>query len=70
MLWDQKLILKGDESEKGSVALDNVSPSDTKEAVMFFFSCGSIVVDSETWVNFFELTSHVLDLNYMLTLSV
>ncbi|KAK4588597.1 hypothetical protein RGQ29_019562 [Quercus rubra] len=33
MLRDRKLILKGDESEKGSVALDNISSSDTKEAV-------------------------------------
>ncbi|KAF3951245.1 hypothetical protein CMV_023080, partial [Castanea mollissima] len=32
MLRDRKLILKGDESEKGSVALDNVSPGDTREA--------------------------------------
>ncbi|KAL0012134.1 hypothetical protein SO802_007242 [Lithocarpus litseifolius] len=32
MLLDRKLILKGDESEEGSVALDNVSPSDTREA--------------------------------------
>ena len=31
---------KGDESEKGSVAVDNVSPSDTREAVSFFFTCG------------------------------
>ena len=37
MLRDRKLILKGDESEKGSVALDNVSPSDTREAVSLFF---------------------------------
>ena len=36
MLRDRKLILKGDESEKGSVALDNISSSDTKEAVNFF----------------------------------
>ena len=28
---------KGDESEKGSVALDNVSPIDTGEAVSVFF---------------------------------
>ncbi|KAK7844503.1 hypothetical protein CFP56_010797 [Quercus suber] len=34
MLRDGKLILEGDESEKGSVALDNVSPSDTREAVI------------------------------------
>ena len=63
MLRDQK----GDESEKGSVALDNVSPSDTREAVsyllIYFFSCGSMVVDSETLVNLFELISHILDLN-------
>uniref|UniRef100_A0A7N2LT60 Cation-transporting P-type ATPase C-terminal domain-containing protein n=1 Tax=Quercus lobata TaxID=97700 RepID=A0A7N2LT60_QUELO len=32
MLRDRKLILKGDESEKGSVALDNVRTSDTREA--------------------------------------
>ena len=37
MLRDRKLILKGDESEKGSVALDNVRTSDTREAVSFFF---------------------------------
>ena len=37
MLRDRKLILKGDESEKGSVALDNVSSSDTREAVSFFY---------------------------------
>ncbi|KAF3946516.1 hypothetical protein CMV_027226, partial [Castanea mollissima] len=34
MLRDRKLILKGDESEKGSVALDNVSPGDTREAAV------------------------------------
>ena len=33
MLRDQK----DDESEKGSVALDNVSPSDTREAVSYLF---------------------------------
>ena len=63
MLRDQK----GDESEKGFVALDNVSPSDTREAVsyllIYLFSCGSMVVDSETLVNLFELISHILDLN-------
>ena len=67
---------KGDESEKGSVALDNVSPIDTGEAVSFLFfyfspvECGSIVVDSESLVNLFELISHLLDLNYTLTLSI
>ena len=62
MLRDRKLILKGDESEKGSVALDNVSPRDIREAVSFFFlvECGSILVDSEILVNFFELIiSHI-----------
>ena len=63
MLRDQK----GNESEKGFVALDNVSPSDTREVVsyllIYFFSCRSMVADSETLVNLFELISHILDLN-------
>ena len=57
MLWDGKLILKRDESEKGYVALDIVSPNDPRAALsFFFFSYGrSIVVDGETLVNLFEL---------------
>ena len=37
MLRHEKLILKRDESEKGSVTLDNVGPRDIREAVGFFF---------------------------------
>ena len=38
---------KGDEFEKGSVALDNLCPSVTGEAVSFFFSsCGVLIYSS------------------------